>query len=383
MSYFYLQSIQQKHRVEGEQILQESDMPKEFVEMPVDSEQYPVIYIIGDKLAYVAVKNGKEFIRFDGEELGRKYDGLGGGGASLIPGFAKLVDVNGKLAFIARKGREFFVVYDGQEIEKHNDVIDNLIGLQGGVGFTLKENNKTFPVTIINGERTEYHYDGYSLENVNGKLAFTAKLGDRAFVVYDGKEYGKEYARAENPKEINGKLTFSVTASENRYEHKQLIIYDGKEIGREYRYIRTPFSIGGKLGFYVDYTDKEIKKVFVVDGQEIGDEYDDVHSPTDINGKLAFIAEKDGKFFVVYDGKKVSDEYKKINGTAPLFLREILGRLVFIVTEQIDSSEKRTIYYDGRRLELPYENIYQLFSYKGKFAFIGEREGQLFIVIEK
>ncbi len=60
----------------------------------------------------------------------------------------------------------------------------------------------------------------------------------------------------------------------------------------------VPVNVGGKLA-YIAFKDK--KSFIVYNGKEIGKEYDNVEKPIDINGKLAYIATKDKKRFVVME----------------------------------------------------------------------------------
>ncbi len=56
-------------------------------------------------------------------------------------------------------------------------------------------------------QETDYDHI-QSLTDVNGKLAYEAKQGDRWFIVYGEDEVGKEYDQVWAPREVNGKLTY-------------------------------------------------------------------------------------------------------------------------------------------------------------------------------
>ncbi len=57
-----------------------------------------------------------------------------------------------------------------------------------------------------------------------------------------------------NGKRVNGKIAFSASngCSNDVYVStcKAFIVYDGKEIGKEYDSAKGTFDIGGKLAFY-------------------------------------------------------------------------------------------------------------------------------------
>jgi len=67
---------------------------------------------VNGKLAYQVVEGGKNFIVYDGKEIGKRYDFAG------YP-----VEVNGKLAYVAKEGDKYFIVYDGKEGKKYGEIM--------------------------------------------------------------------------------------------------------------------------------------------------------------------------------------------------------------------------------------------------------------------
>jgi hypothetical protein len=224
---------------------------------------------------------------------------------------------------------------------------------------------------------------------INEKPAFEAtNFLRKDFIVYDGKEYGKEYYKTYKPQEINGKLVFSAYNTKNgiatRYiingnevisdtnsyydvsypvevngklafeayingtkekdDGKSIIIYDGKEYGNEYDWASEIVDVNGKL-CYLARQIKNNKDFVVCDGKEYGKEYDSVENPISVNGKLAYIAIKNKKEFLVLDGKIASDEYDRIpRGYRDQVINIVNGKPAFGAVK----GNETFVVYDGK-----------------------------------
>ena len=89
---------------------------------------------VDGKLAYQVVEGGKNFIVYDGKEIGKRYDFAG------YP-----VEVNGKLAYVAKKGDKEFIVYDGKESNRYDEA-GMPIAVNGKLVFIAMNNGKWYIV---------------------------------------------------------------------------------------------------------------------------------------------------------------------------------------------------------------------------------------------
>jgi len=106
---------------------------------------------------------------------------------------------------------------------------------------------------------------------------------------------------------------------------------------------------------------------------EVGIEYDSAYNPVEIAGKLAFIAKKDGKSFVVYDGQKINYEYNQVSQIA-----DIGGKLAFSANNDKDNW---FVVYDGQEIIKNYRLALNLVDIGGKLALKAQKEknGNFFI----
>lgn len=232
--------------------------------------------------------------------------------------------------------------------------------------------------------------------SVGGKLAYVAEASGREFVVY-GKELSKEYDSIQEVKDIGGKLAF--TALNNK---KWLVVFDGKEIASDQLIISPLKEIGGKIAFnalgvkengetegYMQYGDEKIIK-----------EYDYVSEPVDINGKLAYLTSKNGRHFLVYDGKKLGKEYGfSFNlmpiGNAYAFLARYIPGYTpedasgaieadghddhgMHGTEDLDKQlkGKTILIYNGEEIGLEYDQVSEIFNLGGKLLFVAFKNAE-------
>ncbi len=150
-------------------------------------------------------------------------------------------------------------------------------------------------------------------------LLTSAALADTWFVVYDGKDIGKEYDRIQQIKSIDGKLAYMGQISDP-YSYE--VIYNGNKIAGPYTGIEELRDLKGKLLFRIILSYDPWKEAVFFNGQQIGGEYETTlgggHSPVYINGKIAFnvnegcrksIRDPNCKQFIVYDGKEIGKEY--------------------------------------------------------------------------
>ena len=242
--------------------------------------------------------NESDLSGYDPEEIKVRYDAEGKPAYQLImPAFG---EVNGKLAYIAEKDGKTFVVYNGQEIGKQYDRIYSHITVgnhtylnpvNGKLTYIALKDNKTLVVYDGMEMGGDYTIDPFFVTGVDGKLVYTARRNNKTFVVYDGKETGKEYDDISNLLEYNGKLVYLATEGD-----KSFAVYDGMDVGREYDSVSGISVLNGKLVYMVI---NDLKTFFVYDDVEIGREYDDVDSVTEIDGKLIYTAWKDNIHYLV------------------------------------------------------------------------------------
>jgi hypothetical protein len=223
--------------------------------------------------------------------------------------------------------------------------------------------------------------------SIGGKLVYRALLKDvlpdgshKEVIVYDGKEYGKEYSLAYNPRDVNGKLAYSAKPAASDDFCQEFIVYDGKEIGKEYSQAYDPVGVGGKLA-YVALGDpnSDIAETFIVyDGKQLT-EYTDVDSPFSLDGKLGYFYLKEGKPYTIYDGKHIGDKYFSAGN-----LMLVGGKLAYLAVQDfnnfvvLDGKE-------GKRYDLGDQIIQpdMMVSVNGKLAyFVGVPPGSVFEVFD-
>lgn len=250
---------------------------------------YPVE--VNGKIAFEAYfggskseRNGKSRIVYNGQVYGEEYDWA-----------SKIADIDGKLAYVGKRGRETYIVYDG--IEKGEG--ENPTSVNGTLTY-LSGNKVIFGEKIIEGDYDSIQkgYGSKTIYEIDGKPAFAAIRDGKSFVVYDGKEYGKEYNMDSSegtysPETVfiiyenNHKLTYSfvntyMVGNEN-YLSDIRFVYDGHEIES------LPFEYDGKMG----YVKNEKRKDFIViDDKIVSPGYRDIAFVVNVEGKLIYIAKK-------------------------------------------------------------------------------------------
>jgi hypothetical protein len=187
------------------------------VEVPLDKKRYFLDshyapFDVDGKLAYHVLDRKDLYdvhdtILLDGVDLAstKKY---------IIS--SQLYSVNGKFVFLTQKKPEdpYTLVYDGVEISKKYNYIDSVAAVDGKsyVVVRASDGRVTTTAMFVDGVIKDTGYDAvYGVVEVNGKLAYLAKKGSKSYVVYDGKELGKEYDEVGPPANVNSKLAFPAT----------------------------------------------------------------------------------------------------------------------------------------------------------------------------
>jgi hypothetical protein len=134
--------------------------------------------------------------------------------------------VGGKLVFIGKKlysedpSTPSYLVYGGEEIAKDYSTIQSVAFVQGKsiVIATQDKGNVSKFVVFIDGVIKDLGYGAiYKVLEIGGKAAYSVKKGEKKFIVYDGKELGKEYDSAELPFVFNSKLAFFAKQGEKSF----------------------------------------------------------------------------------------------------------------------------------------------------------------------
>ncbi len=298
---------------------------------------------LGGKPAYIVsngnVSNGnKKLILYDGKEIGASYD------QALMPAL-----IAGKLFYAGVKNNKYSAVYDGQEIGKDFFSIWSPGEYLGKPIYVAEKIGKS--VLIFDGnEISNASYDYvWSYAIINGKIAYLASKAGETYIAKKINPQTSESRRDIPPEGV-----------------KSVIVYDGKEYGREYDTVGFPMGIKGSLAFIAL---KGAKKFTVLGGME-GTKYDDIHEPLLYDGKTAYIAEKDGKSFLVYDGA----EYKAYDRIDPTSLKNIDGKMSYRAADPTTKKGKYFIVYDGAEIGKDYDNVLSFAALSGKQAYVADNK---------
>jgi hypothetical protein len=359
---------------------------------------------VAGKLMYVGQKGGNYSVFYDGRKIG-DYDFL-----------YSLLEVDGKLAFTAKKGNDTLLVYDGKVI---------------GSGYET-----------VNGMLDQY--EDISSKNPRQKLGYAAVKGGKSLLVYDGVEYGGEYdyvgrivdphkcdtgdSRTSHPAETRGfhrmvngtgyylQVEFTEVNGKPAYiagkDGKEFVVYDGKELGKQYDGVAQPKGVGSKLAYVASMNNR----TFMVFGEEgLGKEYDYTLFPMDVGGKLAYTAGKNGRYYIVYDGREVYEGSedtpvgytKEIDGKPAYFAMKdgnwtvffdgkeyptdlswfkSVGRKIVYVTSEPDGpyNNKYGLIYDGKQIAKEYDANagFDVENLDGKLVYVARRNGIWYLVRE-
>ncbi|GEM_PF-6250689 len=334
---------------------------------------------IAGKLAYYAEQDGKDFIVYDGQEIGKQY--------ANIMDFS-LMDIGGQLSFIAYKEnwKSPVVYWGGQELGGQYNHISVLTSINNLPAFVASNDQAQF--IVYNGDeviRMDKNQRIAILKEINHKIAYKIEslvthedgFGSyEGFIVYDGQEIGKEYRNVDDFIDVNGKLCFIA----RRTDGKWVVVYEGKE-SKPYDFITGLREINNKPAFRASNDEKGVitpRKFIVYDGQEIGKQYDsiEISAPIEVDNKLAFEIDN----AVIYDGQEIGKQYTLI--FHPL---NINGKLAFVAHKvaPYPKIQQEIIYYEGKELGLEYDSVDNPIGVAGKLAFVATKDKKTFIVMEK
>jgi hypothetical protein len=318
-----------------------------------DRAKTKALTLINEKqLADKPIENNPLSVMSSYDEIAKKY-------SSNVPLFYNL---NGKVAYGVYKkplSDSLFIVYEGKEIGREYDSAHSPAIVNGVLAYTALKDG--MQVIVYGGEEIGKKYSSAStvfteITDLNGKIGYIVSFDDkdkrRSFIVYDGKEFGKEYDYVLQPSIINGVLTYRAEK-----DGKWRVVYDGKEI---HDTLSFPVGFEGKLAYTII---KNSKSFIIYDGKEIGKEYDNVGSPTFVNGDLAYLAKKDGREFIIYEGKEVGKEYDNV-----VSFTLIDGKLAYMVEQ---NNGKKFIVYDGKEFGKEYSTVigYRVLNINDQLAF--------------
>ncbi len=339
---------------------------------------------VGGRLAYVAQNKSKYFLVLDGAE-GNKYDYV-----------EPPVDVGGKPAYIATKGTRKYAVYDGKEYGDGYDNVESFVaGIVGNLCFAGLKDRKDH--LVCGGKEVGGGFNSiaspYAAE-YDGKLLYVGQNDSTKYVIYDGNLVGNGYHDVVPPfVSINGKLTFMVedetTQADGTKTEKYYIVYDGKETGKGYDTVQQLYpgateadkasfiEVGGKIA-YVGILEGGM--FIALDQKKVGDTYDRVRDLAAVNGVLAFTATNNQgqDNFVLYGSEVVSQGFNDV-----FSLRAAGDRVVYIVWDP--NQMKYFLMSGSTKASDGFDKIQdnEVYVVDGKVLFIGEKEGEWYIVREK
>jgi Tol biopolymer transport system component len=277
----------------------------------------PVFSPDSKHLAYVAQEKGTGglFVVVD-DKKGKHYEWIGNlvQSSALQVGNPIFSPDSQHVAYVAQKAKKVFVVQDGNEGKQYDDIILLTFSPNGKhLAYAAKRGDKWL-VVMDDKEDKEHDELGLLTFSPDSKhLAYRAQKDKKMVVVLDGEEE-KLYDAVTNPLFSTDSKHLSYVAQEGK---NFLMVVDKKE-GKKYDAISfSPHSLFSPDSNHVAYGAQIGKEQFVVldenENEKHYDRVDDfVFSP---DGKrFAYAAVKDGKWFVVVDGK----EEKKYDEVASL-----------------------------------------------------------------
>ncbi len=274
-----------------------------------------------------------------------------------------------------------------KEIRNLSDLYQGIVDVNGSLVFSngvgVKVQDRFFleksDIYVGNKKITSKYAFLSSPKSINGRLAYIGVYRNKSFAVFDGKEFGDEFDSVSSIFEVNKDIAYIGIKGEKSY-----VVLKG--IPQESYDLIFPdvIDFNSKIAYAVE----KDKKLFVIE-KEISRQNDGIskikeYGPyerisflTNYNSKLVFIASRDGKEFVVIDGKEILQDYqiyglKKIGNH--LFVLVQKDNKYFIVSYSENSGIKEIgKEYDG---VFEIENINETLAYtarnvsNGKFLIV-------------
>ena len=243
------------------------------------------------------------------------------------------------------------------------------------LAYIASQDGKSF--IVYDGKEIGKEYDSVdSISGIVGKLGYTAYKDGKSFIVYDGKEIGKAEAYTDATlTDLNGKPVY-IFGKSYKKDYKKIIFYNGKKtvVNQVPPFLAGGLArVAGKIA-YIDNT-RSGEEFVVYDGKK-GKAYDHVFDITDVGGKLMYSVVDDGKSFFVYDGKEIGE--RNDWPSVPFIIN---GKLGFSGSK----NGKTFIFYDGKEIYQGYDDsdIYGPVTANGKSAFLITNKKKDFILMQK
>jgi hypothetical protein len=214
-------------------------------------------------------------------------------------------EINGKLAYFAGRGNKEFLVYDGRELGGQYDALMPVVAeYKGKPIYAAIKNNKSF--FVHDGQEIGTEYEGIwwaTPMEVDGKLAYAAMKDNRSVLVYDGKEVGSCPEGYRFPtvsgylmKIIQGKIAYSCWGSPH-----DIVVYDGKTYESDIGFFQ---EINGKLVYSAKNVEKGRRVLMYRESpdaaeEELGKGYDYIDFVTQSNGKIVYSASKGNEQYLI------------------------------------------------------------------------------------
>ena len=161
---------------------------------------------VGGKLAY-EVADSEDY---SGSKTTLLIDGLSVDYKNY-PYISQVYSVNNKLLFAVRTADNLgnHLAYDGKDFANGYDAVESFAQVgDKTIVIGLKAIGNIYTM-FVNGVVQNTGYDKVvGVTEIRGKLAYFAEKGGKSFIVFDGKEFGKEYDQVGQLFNVNNKLVF-------------------------------------------------------------------------------------------------------------------------------------------------------------------------------
>lgn len=209
-------------------------------------------------------------------------------------------------------GDDYILHYDGYTSPKY-DLIDQLVGVGNSWAYVVHNDSANTFKAFYKGQPIGLKYDEVvGVAEVDDNLAYWGRVNNNTVVVHDGNEVKRGDDLVGGVADVAGKFTY-VMYDGPVESRTATIVRGGRWHPTSYTNVRNMHRINNSLAYAgVNITDGTLAGFYVVHGEERYGPFDTVTELREHDGRLLFVAEKDYKKRLWYDGKWVTGYYRTL-----------------------------------------------------------------------